>query len=207
MLVKVKGPRSALDMQEKVKRPKINLGHAGEGERTKISLGLTREGGVLGAQRIGALRRTYLRSPQAWATLLAQGLCIGGRTVMVSSQNPSIVRGPDGEEISGTRLTILDVPISFSNAAIESPLVKKDIKLRSRLRMEEIREKQGRLTKWWSGRRFAYIDLPKSNIEKILQVGPFKAKLYYREMTDTNLCFSCQRLPSKVEQPRGRGRG
>ncbi|GFR93843.1 hypothetical protein ElyMa_000903500 [Elysia marginata] len=110
--------------------------------------------GVLGAQRIGALWRIYLPSPEARATLLARGLCIGGRTVRVSSQNHFIVRGPDGKEMPGTRLKISDVPFSFSNTAIESALIKKGIKLRSRMRMEEIRDKEGRLTEWWSGRRF-----------------------------------------------------
>ncbi|GFR57364.1 hypothetical protein ElyMa_003454700 [Elysia marginata] len=138
--------------------------------------------GVLGAQRKGALWRIYLRAPETRATLLlvlAQGLCIGGGTARVSSQNPFIVRGPDSEEIPRTRPAISDVPISFSNAAIESTLTSH-----------------------------------KSNIERALEVGPFKAKLFYREITDTNLCFSCQKpghrardCPAKLSSQGGEDEG
>lgn len=154
--------------------------------------------GVLGAQKIGALWRIYLRNQQVRAALLANSLTIGGRTVTVLLQNPFVVRGPDGNELSGTRLTISDVPISVANMPIESALIKKGLKLRSAIKMEETRDREGNLTGWLSGRRFVYIDLPKTQVERLIEIGPFKAKLYYREMADANVCFSCQKPGHKA---------
>ena len=150
-------------------------------------------GGLLGAQRIGALWRIYTQTLQARATILANGLVMRGRTVHVQGHNPFMIRGSDGEEIPGTKLIISEIPISFSNTALEAALIKKGLKLRSKLKMEEVRDREGKLTEWLSGRRFVFIDLPKCSIERVIDVGPFKAKLYYKEMQQANLCFKCNK--------------
>ena len=36
-----------------------------------------------------------------------------------------MIRGSDGEEIPGTKLIISEIPISFSNTALEAALIKK----------------------------------------------------------------------------------
>ena len=144
-------------------------------------------GGLLGAQRIGALWRIYTQTLQARATILANGLVMRGRTVQVQGHNPFMIRGSDGEEIPGTKLIISEIPISFSNTALEAALIKKGLKLRSKLKMEEVRDREGKLTEWLSGRRFVFIDLPKCSIERVIDVGPFKAKLYYKEMQQTSV--------------------
>ena len=38
---------------------------------------------------------------------------------------PFMIRGSDGEEIPGTKLIISEIPISFSNTALEAALIKK----------------------------------------------------------------------------------
>ena len=48
--------------------------------------------------------------------------------------------------------------------------------------MEESGDREGKLTEWLSGRRFVVIDLSKTAIEKIMNIGPFKATLFYREI-------------------------
>ena len=53
--------------------------------------------------------------------------------------------------------------------------------------MEEVRDREGKLTEWLSGRRFVFIGLPKCSIERMIVVGPFKAKLFYKEMQQANL--------------------
>ena len=38
-----------------------------------------------------------------------------------------------------------------------------------------------------------FVDLPKCFIELIIDVGPFKAKLFYKEMQQANLFFECNK--------------
>ena len=85
-------------------------------------------GGLLGAQRIGALWRVYLNTSEARANLLRQGLAVRGIMVAVASQNLILVKGPDGILIPGTRLTVSDIPLSIANATIEAALIKKGVK-------------------------------------------------------------------------------
>ena len=59
--------------------------------------------------------------------------------------------------------------------------------------MEEVRDREGKLAEWLSGRRFVFIDLPKCSIERIIGVGPFRAELFYKEMQQANLCFKCNK--------------
>ena len=59
--------------------------------------------------------------------------------------------------------------------------------------MEEVRDREGKLTEWLLGRRFVFIDLPKCSIERIIDVGSFKIKLFYKEMQQANLCLKCKK--------------
>ncbi|GFR57551.1 hypothetical protein ElyMa_000004700 [Elysia marginata] len=100
--------------------------------------------GISGAQKIGALWRIYVSGPEARIDLLSKGLTIRNVHVEVSSQNPLIIRGGDGKEIQTTKLIISDIPILIANEAIEAALIKKGITLRSQLKMEGIRDPQGK---------------------------------------------------------------
>ena len=116
-----------------------------------------------------------------------------GRTVQVQGHNPFMIRGYDGEEIPGKKLIISEIPISFSNTELEAVLIRKGLKLGSRLKIKEVRDREGKLTKWRSGRQFVFIDLPKCSIERIIDVSSFKARLFYKEMQQANLCFKCNK--------------
>ena len=147
---------------------------------------------IVGCQKIRGLYRLYPKSVTARARILAEGIKIKGKLIPLSALNPFIVRGSDGKEIPSTRLTISEIPISVANSAIEGALIKVGVKLRSKIMMEGIRDGNGRLTEWLSGRRFAYIDLPSRHIDSDLAVGQFKGKLFYRELKGQQKCFRCQ---------------
>ncbi|GFR66097.1 hypothetical protein ElyMa_003675600 [Elysia marginata] len=57
--------------------------------------------------------------------------------------------------------------------------------------MEGIRDPQGKLTEWLSGRRFVWIDVPKTNIEQYIDVSQFKARLFHKEMVTEMTCRRC----------------
>ncbi|GFR87723.1 interferon-induced helicase C domain-containing protein 1 [Elysia marginata] len=103
---------------------------------------------VGGAQRINSLWRIYVNGPEARIKLLSKGLTINGINIEVSSQNPLLLRGSDGKEVPTTKLLISDIPISVANEALEAALIKKGLTLRSKIKMEGIRDPQGKLTEW-----------------------------------------------------------
>ncbi|GFS17881.1 Gag protein [Elysia marginata] len=57
--------------------------------------------------------------------------------------------------------------------------------------MEAIKDPDGNLTEWLSGRRFVSIDVPKTSIETTIQTGQFKVRLYYKELRATMECKKC----------------
>ncbi|GFS23004.1 hypothetical protein ElyMa_006965700 [Elysia marginata] len=57
--------------------------------------------------------------------------------------------------------------------------------------MEGIRDPQGKLTEWLSGRRFVWIDVPKTNIEQYIDVSQFQARLFHKEMVTEMTCRRC----------------
>ena len=136
-------------------------------------------GELLGAQRIGALWRIYLNTSEARVNLLGQGLAFRWITVAVARQNPFLVKEPDGILIPGTRLMVSDIPLFIANTTAEAALIKKGVKLPSALKLEEIMDPEGKVTGWLF-RRFVFIDLRKTSIEKIMDIGPYKANLFYR---------------------------
>ena len=73
------------------------------------------------------------KTTEARAKLLGRGLAIRRRAVADASHNPFLVKGPDGNLIQGTLLTVPDIPI-YANAAIDAVLVKNGGKLRSAIR-------------------------------------------------------------------------
>ena len=140
---------------------------------------------LVGAQHMGDVWRVHAADDKVRATLLASGLNLKGEHVSLFTDNPFIVRGPDGKEIPSTKLTIDGVPISFSNDEISKSLKVAGVVARSRILMEYARDPDGKLTNWVTGRRFLYIDLPQKVLPKLLDMGPFKARIFYREMKDT----------------------
>ncbi|GFR92303.1 hypothetical protein ElyMa_006197300 [Elysia marginata] len=56
------------------------------------------------------------------------------KLINVASQNPFIIRGGDGVEISSTKLTISDLPISVASDTVETALIKKGLKMRSTIK-------------------------------------------------------------------------
>ncbi|GFR74412.1 hypothetical protein ElyMa_005754300 [Elysia marginata] len=107
-------------------------------------------GSVLGAQRIGAPWRLYPVGREALLKLLVEGVTIKNQKIKLHSQNPFIIRG--NNETPTTRLTVSDIPISYSNEMLETNLLKLGIKMRSKIAMEKVRDRSGKLTDWITGR-------------------------------------------------------
>jgi hypothetical protein len=146
-----------------------------------------------GAQQIGGLWRLYPKTKAARAQLLVSGLGLRNSHLRLHDDNPFLVRGNEGQEIKSTKVIISNIPISFSNREIENALISLGCKPSSKLIEECDREDNGRLTRWKTGRRFMFIEMPNAPLEKQVKIGMCTAKIYHKEqrMMDNPFCGNC----------------
>ena len=113
--------------------------------------------------------------------LLIDNLTLRQETVQVYDKNPFIVRGGSGEEVPVTKVWISDIPISADGKDIEIALVRLGCVLRSSLINEKVRNKDRTLTRFLTGRRFVFVNIPERPLERTVKIGGFTARLYHKE--------------------------
>ncbi|KAK7469785.1 hypothetical protein BaRGS_00036212, partial [Batillaria attramentaria] len=107
------------------------------------------------------------------------GLVLRGCTITPYDKNPFIVRSENGQrQIKTTKVIIGNVPISYSDSDIESKLCQIGCKIRSKMLMERDRDEHGGLTRWLTGRRFVYIDVPQQPLPSKIHIGPCQATIF-----------------------------
>ena len=136
---------------------------------------------ILGAQEIRGLWRVYPLTRTARNKLLIDNLTLREKTVQVYDNNPFIVRGGSGEEVPVTKVWISDILISVDGKDIETALVRLGSVLRSSLINEKIRNKDGKLTRFLTSRRFVFVNIPERPLERTVKIGGFIARLYHKE--------------------------
>ena len=151
-------------------------------------------GSIIGAQRIGALWRIYPQSSDARGKLLIQGISLRGHSVTLKDKNPFSKPTLTGdEEIPTTRLIIGNVPLSVNNTEIEEVIKKIGAKPCSKLLMEKDRYESGQLTRWLTGRRYMYIEIPENPLPSRVPIGKYSATVYHKEQPKTNNSFGLER--------------
>ena len=141
--------------------------------------------------------------------LLTDNLTLRQKTVQVYEKNPFIVRGGSGEEVPVTKVWISDIPMSVDGKHIETALVRLGCVLRSSLINEKIRNTDRKLTRFLTGRRLMFVNIPERPLERMIKIGGFTARLYHKEQPRADpqrtTCSRClergHRLCHK-EQPR-----
>lgn len=150
---------------------------------------------IHGAQAIRGLWRIYPLTKTARDLLLLEGVELGGQSLTLHGRNPFILNSSTGAEIPTTKLWVSDLPISIDNNDIESALVRVGCVLRSKLIMEKMRTREGTLTRFVTGRRFVFINVPSKPLERLFKVGSFTARLYYKELPSPDrrpqVCSRC----------------
>lgn len=140
---------------------------------------------VAGAQRIRGLWRVYPLTADARNKLLINGIDLNGQSLTPHDKNPYIL--PDtGRETPITRLYVQDLPISVSNDEIITLFDRIGCVRRSEITDERARNRDGKLTRFLTGRRFVYIEIPDKPLPQSVEVGPFKVSLYHKEMKQRN---------------------
>ena len=146
---------------------------------------------IVGCQQIRGLIRIYPNSRSARDVLLTSGVEIAGIAITVFDKNPYILRG--GQESPATKVWIGDIPISVSGTDIESALVRVGCTLRSKLMFEKSRDRDGKLTRFLTGRRFIFISVPARPLEKELKIGSLTAVIYHKEQPRLHAVSRCGR--------------
>ena len=148
------------------------------------------KGSIDGATCINGLWRVQPFTEVARAKLLSTGITLYGTRVSFDSMNPFRTGG--GSESDSTRLTISNLPFSYSDDAMERNLYRLGVRLRSRITMERARGPDNHLSDWKTGRRTMWIEMPSSPLPKTVKMGDFSAHLYHREMKGRDSkCYRC----------------
>ena len=133
---------------------------------------------VEGVQRMGDLYRIYLKNQDARDTALVNGITHNNCSISLLSHNPFQVRDQNSNT---TKILIGNVPLSVDDSEIERALLEKDIVFKSSLKFETYRTPDGKWTHYKTGRRFFYAEVPKLNLNPFLQIGLWRASIFYRE--------------------------
>ena len=136
---------------------------------------------IKGAQRIRNLWRIYLNnrpnSVNVREKLLVEGITLRGISVDLLASNP-YVRDPN---IPTTRVSISNVPLSYSNDNIKDKFTSMGYKLTSKIFNKRCRDRDNRLTRFLTGRRFFYMEKPAYPVSDHIQFGLFTGRVYHPE--------------------------
>ena len=91
-----------------------------------------------------------------------EGIGLRGHALSLYDENPFILKGRDGKEMPTTKLCVSDIPLSCDGADIEFAIVKLGCVLCSSLIFEKIRNKDAKLARFLTGRRFSYTEVPEA---------------------------------------------
>ena len=135
---------------------------------------VTGPGTVVGAERNRGLWLIYLKSQSAKGALIIEGVSYQQRTVTIHARDPFASRGPS------TKITISGLRINSSDLEILDYLKTVGVNFRSNIIDECYKDKKGNVTKFKTGRRFFFADLPKINLPETVKLGSGPIGLFYR---------------------------
>jgi len=153
----------------------------------------TGQGTIVGAQDIRGLWRIYPETKGARDTLLIKGIRLRDTSVKVCDTNPYSLRDNAGVEKPSTKVWIDNIPISVADSEIEHSLVSLGCELRSDVKLEQARDADGKLTRFKTGRRFVFITVPTSPLEKSMKVNIFTASVFHKEQKTVRKVVVCSR--------------
>ena len=134
-----------------------------------------------GAQRIRNLWRIYPLDQKARQKLLIKGLALRSQQIDLIDANPYL----HTRDKPTTKVFISDVPLSVANSDIKSTFIKKGLKPVTEVKYECARDSDGKLTRFKTGRRFIFIELPQSPLPNMFEIAGFRAKIYHREQKES----------------------
>ena len=154
---------------------------------------VTGYGSVYGAQKYHGTWRIYPTNIETRQKLLFQGFEIRGVMVQPYDKNPTLFRDKNNVRIPTTRLTVGGIPLSHTNDDILGRLNQIGVNVLSEVIMEKDRDKNRKLTRFYTGNRILYIEIPKQPLPKTLQIASYRVSLFHREQKTQGVAVSCTR--------------
>ena len=113
-----------------------------------------------------------------------------GQTVVRFDKNLYVLRGD--MEAPTTKLFISNIPISVDDGEIRN-LQRLGCAIQNPIVSKRARNNDGKLTRFLTGRRFVFIEIPSSPLQRSVELGPFRATLYHRKMRakEKKKCGKC----------------
>ena len=151
--------------------------------------------GLEGRQQIGNLWRIYLANSDAKATIITGGINIQGQHMELFSDNP-YVTGANSPNQKTTKVTIKDIPLSYSNNEIKETLIKLEVNIIGEIKYSYIRNGEGKLTSYKNGDRFVYVEskcLEKKPLPRYALCGIYRCRLsHYGQFANEKVkCNNC----------------
>ena len=132
---------------------------------------------IEGAQKIRNLWRIYPISQEARQNLLVSGIALRSQHIDLMDANPYI----HGNDRQTTKVIISDIPLSVANHDIKPLFMKKGYKPVSDIKYECARDTEGKLTRFKTGRRFLFMEVPQTPLPNMLEIAGFRARVYHKE--------------------------
>lgn len=153
---------------------------------------------IIGIQPIGDTWRIYVDDPNDRLKLLAGGISMRGKRVPLIPENP---HRPTFNPLATTRLRVSRVPLSADDGQIKRAITNKSIMVLNMFR-EKLRV-DGKLTNCETGDRLMYVPKLKKHLPRFLQVGSYKATLWYpgqpKNDSITKRCIKCKIVGHVIE--------
>ena len=150
-----------------------------------------------GIQRIGGLWRVHINSNDERIKLLSQGFSYKGISVSVRSDNPFHDRTDKRDAPKGTRVLIMNVPLTVPNSEVENMMKMFCVPLISGISYECELDDNRQLTRIKNGNRSVYVDtkeLKANPIPRFSFCGNWRCRLSYRgQPVVRKVCFNCNK--------------
>ncbi len=152
-------------------------------------------GKIDGAQRIRNIWRLYLKDKRARAELFTkQTIVIDGRVVQLYDRNP--ISNIKFNNKPSEKITVRDIPFLTSNDEIKKAIEDLGVIFISNLKDSYERDKEGNITGYRNGDRFAYIEPVESPIKRNVQIGDHVATIIHHGK-DNRPCRACNQVGHK----------
>ena len=167
-------------------------------------IAVTGRGTIAAAWKQSGTWLIYPWTEAARARMVTSMYTIQGKQFELDGSDPSHIPAV-GEFVPRTKLIVNNLPLEISNPDVGKALKEAGFVLRSPVKHDIIKTKSG--DELMSGKRFVYIDLPQTKINKYLKIGKLTAFLFYKEMEDAkSTCRQCLQPARTVRRLRTRSR-
>ena len=146
------------------------------------------------AQQIRGLWRIYLKEEGARVDILTKGITIRSQHISLYQSNPFVTSAKDPKSKT-VKITVKDLPISFSNEEVCMLLKKLNVNLTSQqVKYGYIRDDNDDLTNIKNGDRYLFAEeesLVNNPLPRYAMCGIFEVRIFHRGQFGPSRCWNC----------------